>query len=56
MNGSGKVLQQTPNSHSEVEIEQVNIVEFGNVMDMMTLEPHSEKQGFKDGGKNIRII
>ena len=39
-----------------MEIKPVNIVEFGNIVDMMTLEPHSEKRGFKDGRKYIRII
>ena len=31
-------------------------MKFGNIVDVMMLEPHSEKQGFKDGGKYIKII
>ena len=31
-------------------------MEFRNVVDVMMLEPHSEKRGFKDGRMYIKII
>src|SRR6202050_5121933 len=56
MNGAGKVFQEVPDSHSEVEIERVEVVNFGQVVDVVVLESHSEIQGFKDVGKDVGIV
>ena len=56
MNGTGEVFQEVPDSHSEVEVEQVEVVNFGQVVDVVALESHSEVRGFKDVGKNVGIV
>ena len=56
MNRTGEVLQKVPNSHGEMEIEQVEIMELGDVMYVMRLEPHCEIRGFEDAGKDVGIV
>ena len=56
MNGMGEVLQKVPNSHGEMEIERVEIMELRDVVYMMALKPHSEVQGVKDGGDDVGIV
>jgi len=56
MNGAGKVFQEVPDSHSEVEIERVEVVNFGQVVDVVALESHSKIRGFKDVGKDVGIV
>ena len=56
MNGAGKVFQEVPDSHSEVEIERVEVVNFGQVVDVVVLESHSKIRGFKDVGKDVGIV
>jgi len=56
VNGTGEVLQKVPNSHGEMEVERVKIMELGDVVYVMALEPHGEIRGVKDGGKDVRIV
>ena len=56
MNRTGEVLQKVPNSHGEMEVEQVKIMELGDVVYVMALEPHGEIRGVKDGRKDIRVV
>ena len=51
MDGVGKVLEDVPDPISEVEIKQVEIMNFGDGMYMMAFESHSEERGFEDGTK-----
>src|ERR1700677_4388320 len=56
VNGTGEVFQEVPNSHSKVEVERVEVVNFGQVVDVVALESHSEVRGFKDVGKDVGIV
>src|ERR1700691_2274182 len=56
VDGTGEVLQKVPNSHGEMEVERVKIMELGDVVYVMALEPHGEIRGVKDGGKDVRIV
>jgi hypothetical protein len=56
VNGTGEVLQKVPNSDGEIEIEQVKIMELGDVMYVMALEAHGEIRGVEDGGKDVGIV
>ena len=51
MDGAGKVLEDAPDPISEVEVEQVEIMNFGDGMYMMAFQSHSEERGFEDGTK-----
>ena len=49
--GVRKVLEDTPDPIGEVEVERVEIMNFGDGMYMMVFESHSEERGFEDGAK-----
>ena len=51
MNGAGKVLEDAPDPISEVEVEQEEIMNFGDGVYMMAFQSHSEERGFEDGAK-----
>ena len=48
MDGAGKVLEDVPDPISEVEVEQVEIMNFGDGMYMMAFQSHGEERGFED--------
>ena len=48
MDGARKVLEDTPDPVSEVEVKQVEIMNFGDVMNMMAFQCHGEERGFED--------
>ena len=48
MNGVGEVLEDAPDPISEVEVEQVEIMNFGDGMYMMVFQSHGEERGFED--------
>ena len=56
MDGTGEVLQKVPNSHGEMEIEQVEIMELRDIVYVMALKPHSKVRGVEDGGNNVGIV
>ena len=51
MDGAGKVLEDAPDPIGKVEVERVEIMNFGDGMYMMVFQSHSEKRGFEDGTK-----
>ena len=51
MDGAGKVLEDVPDPVSEVKIEQVEIMNFGDGVYMMAFQRHGEERGFKDATK-----
>ena len=48
VDGAGKVLEDVPDPISEVEVEQVEIMNFGDGMYMMAFQSHGEERGFED--------
>jgi hypothetical protein len=51
VDGAGKVLEDTPDPVSKVEVEQVEIMNFGDGVYMMAFQCHGEKRGFEDAAK-----
>ena len=51
MDGAGKVLEDAPDPIGEVEVERVEIMNFGDGVYMMAFQSHSEKRGFEDDMK-----
>ena len=51
MNGAGKVLENVPDSIGEVEVERVEVMNFGDGVYMMVFQGHGEEGGFKDAAK-----
>ena len=51
MNGAGKVLEDAPDPVSEVEVERVDVMNFGDGMYMMAFQGHGEEGGFEDAVK-----
>ena len=51
MNGAGKVLEDAPDPISEVEVERVKVMNFGDGVYMMAFQSHSEAGGFEDAAK-----
>ena len=51
MNGAGKVLEDAPDPISEVEVERVEIMNFGDGVYMMAFQSHVEERGFEDAAK-----
>ena len=51
MDGVRKVLEDAPDPIGEVEVEQVEIINFRDGVYMMAFESHSEERGFEDGAK-----
>ena len=51
MDGAGKVLEDIPDPISKVEVERVEIMNFGDGMYMMAFQSHGEERGFEDGVK-----
>ena len=51
MNGAGKVLEDAPDPISEVKVERVEIMNFGDGMYMMAFWSHGEERGFEDATK-----
>ena len=48
MNGAGKVLEDAPDPIGEVEVERVEVMNFGDGVYMITFQSHSEEGGFED--------
>ena len=48
MDGAGKVLEDAPDPISEVEVERVEIMNFGDGVYMMAFQSHGEERGFED--------
>ena len=48
VDGAGKVLEDAPDPISEVEVERVEIRNFGDDMYMMAFQSHGEERGFED--------
>ena len=55
MNGVGKVLEDTPNPVSEVEVERVEVMNFGDGVYMMAFQGHGEEGGFEDAVKYTEL-
>ena len=51
MNRSGKVLEDAPDPISEVEVERVEIMNFGDGVYMMAFQSHGEERGFEEAAK-----
>ena len=48
MDGAGKVLEDAPDPISEVKVERVEIMNFGDGEYMMVFQRHGEERGFED--------
>ena len=48
MDGAKKVLEDAPDPVSEVEVERVEIINFGDGMHMMVFQHHGEEREFED--------
>jgi hypothetical protein len=48
VDGAGKVLEDAPDSISEVKVERVKIMNFGDDMYMMVFQSHGKERGFED--------
>ena len=51
MNGAGKVLEDVPDPISKVEVERVEIMNFGDGVYMMAFQSHGEERGFEEAAK-----
>ena len=51
MDGAGEVLENAPDPISEVKVEQVEIMNFGDGVDMMVFQSHGEEGGFEDAAE-----
>ena len=51
MDGAGKVLEDVPDPVSEVKVERVEVMNFGDGMYMVAFQHHGEESGFKDAEK-----
>ena len=51
MSGAGKVLEDAPDPISEVEVERVEVMNFGDGVYMMVFQGHGEEGGFEDAVK-----
>ena len=51
MDGAGKVLEDAPDPISEVEVERVEIMNFGDGVYMMVFQSHGEERGFEDAAE-----
>ena len=51
MNGVGEVLEDAPDPISEVKVERVEIMNFGDGMYMMVFQSHGEERGFEDAAE-----
>ena len=48
MDGAGKVLEDAADPIGKVEVEQVEIMNFGDGVYMMAFQSHGEERGFED--------
>ena len=48
MDKAEKVLEDAPDPVSEVEVERVEIINFGDGMHMMVFQHHGEEREFED--------
>ena len=51
MDGAGKVLEDAPDPISEVKVERVEIMNFGDGVYMMAFQSHGEERGFEDAAE-----
>ena len=51
MDGAGKVLEDTPDPISEVEVKRVEIMNFRDDVYMMAFQSHGEEGGFEDAAE-----
>jgi hypothetical protein len=56
VNRLSEIFENMPDTTSEVKIKDIAVIDFGNGVNMVTLESHHEEQHLKDAGKYSRII
>jgi hypothetical protein len=55
MNTSRQIFQNMPNPAGQVEIQGINVMNFGDSMEMVTLKTHGKEWSLKDGSSHVGI-
>ena len=55
VDGAGEVLEDAPDPISEVEVKQVEIMDFGDGLYMMVFQSHGEERGIEDAVEYARV-